>query len=167
MGRIGSTGQGLSLPALVGSGVTLVVALLTRASTGSPLVAVHKLNALEVLPPLWLLGVLWLCAYALLGGATGYLLGRPVGGGRNEALLWRGAAFLVLTVALSLVWYTLLFGKLCVFPAWLCLPLSATAALICTLSWWRLCRGAALITAGFALWQVAVFLMQLCVMLCL
>ena len=165
MGKSGSIGQKLSLPTWIGGGVTLLMALLTRACTGSPLAVVHKLNAESLLPPLWLLGTMWLLAYALMGGGAGNLLCRRVGGAHNEALLWRGAAFFVLSIVLSLVWYTLLFGKLCVFPAWLCLVPSAAAALMCALSWWRLNRFTALIAVGFFLWQTALFLMQLGVML--
>ncbi|MBQ9151214.1 MAG: hypothetical protein IJX72_03100, partial [Clostridia bacterium] len=97
--------------------------------------------------------------------AVGYLLSCPSGNTRREAHLWRGNTFMVLAVVFSLVWYTLLFGKLYLLPSWICLLLSAASALLCTLSWWPIGKWVSIISLYFALWQVCLFFLQLAVIL--
>ena len=155
----------LTLPTLIGGGLTLAAALLMGLSVGSALPAIHALRAEAILPPVWLMSLLWLSSFALLGGALGYLLSCPSGGALREARLWRGATFLVLTVTLALVWYSLLFGKLLLLPSWLCLLLAAAASLTCALSWWPISRGAALIAGGCSLWQLSLFFWQFAIII--
>ncbi len=160
-----STVRLITLPTLIGGGVTLTAALLTRLTVGSPLAVVHKLEAFLILPPLWLMSLLWLSAFILMGAAAGHLLACPMGSAKREACLWRGSTFMVLAVVFSLVWYTLLFGKLFLLPSWLCLLLSAAAALVCGVSWRQVAWGAASVALGFALWQITLFLLQFAVLL--
>ena len=155
----------ITLPALIGGGVALIAALLTRLTVGSPLAVAHKLEVFLILPPLWLMSLLWLFSFLLMGAAAGHLLASPMGSAKREAYLWRGSTFMVLAVVFSLVWYTLLFGKLFLLPSWICLLLSAAAAFACALSWRQVARGAAAAALGFALWQITLFLLQFAVLL--
>ena len=155
----------LTLPTLVGGGVVLAAALLTRLTVGNPLMILHKLGALGNLPPLWLLGFIWLTLYLLVGASTGYLLSCPSGKNGREASLWRGCTFMVLAVVLSLVWFTLLFGKFWLLPSWLCLCLAFVCAAICAVSWWQVGKGPAIIIWLFAIWQICLFFLQFAIML--
>ena len=159
------TSRIITLPALIGAGVTLAAALLTRLAVGSPLAVLHKLGAAAILPPLWLMSLVWLASFASAGAIAGYLLACPAGHAARETALWRGATFFVLAMVFSLVWYTLLFGKLCLLPSWLCLFLSAASAAVCGLSWGKLFLGGAWILFGFAVWQTVLILFQLCILL--
>ncbi len=157
--------QRKTLPMLIGAATVLTAALLTRLAVGSPLRAIHRLNAAGWLPPLWLMSLLWFGSFALVGAAAGSLLACPGGGARREAWLWRGSTFLVPAVVFSLVWYVLLFGRLwpilsCLFPL-----LSAAAALVCVLSWRLIGGGAWWAVLVFALWQTVLFCWQLAVLL--
>ena len=154
-----------TLPMLIGGALTTVAALLTRLTVGSPLTVAHKLEALLILPPLWVLSLLWLVHFTLLGAAAGFLLGCPTHNPHQEAAMWRGCTFMVLAAVLSLVWYTLLFGKLCLLPSWLCLLLSAGAAAVCAISWRQTKKGAAVVAFAFSLWQVCLFFLQFAVIL--
>ena len=154
-----------TLPLLIGGALTTTAALLTRLTVGSPLAVVHKLEALLILPPLWVLSLLWLAHFALLGAAAGFLLGCPIHTPHQEAAMWRGCTFMVLAAVFSLVWYTLLFGKLCLLPSWLCLLLSAGAAMACTISWRQTKKGAAAAAFAFSLWQIGLFFLQFAVIL--
>ena len=154
-----------TLPLLLGGGIALAAALLTRLTVGSPLAVIHKLDAFSVLPPLWILSLVWLAAFAWLGAAAGYLLACPPGSPKREADLWRGCTFAVLGAVFSLVWYTLLFGKFYLLPSWFCLPVSAAAAGICGLSWGRIGKGGAAAALAFGAWQICLFLIQLGVIL--
>ena len=160
-----NSSRALPLPAWIGGGVTLAAALLTRWAVGSPVAVMHKLEAFRALPPLWLMSLLWLSSFAVLGMSLGYLLTCPDGDPRREALFWRGNTFLVLAVVFSLLWYALLFGKFYPVPSWLCLILSAAAALVCALSWLRVKTAAFAAAVLFALWQGYLILLQLAVLL--
>ncbi len=153
------------LPVTVGGGITLATALLTRFLTGSPFWLVHSETVAEVLPPLWLLSLLWMTAYMAVGGAAGYVFSCPVKGSLREAHLWRGSTFLILAVVLSLAWYALLLGKNYFLPSWLCLPLAALAAGIGGGSWWCIQKMAGFVVWGFGLWQIVLLLLQLAVLL--
>ncbi len=155
----------LTLPVLLGGGIVLTVVLLTRLAVGSPLIILHKLGATLALPPMWLMGLLWLGTYVLVGASAGYLLSFPAGNIRRDVHLWRGCTFMVLAVGFSLVWYILLFGKFWLILSWICLCLSAVCAVICTLSWWQIGKVASIIVFGFSLWQICLFFLQLAVIL--
>lgn len=153
------------LPALIGGITALTSALLTRLTAGSPLAVIHKLAASGALPPLWLLSLLWLASFALLGGMAGLLLASPHTTPQREVCLWRGGTFMVLAMVFSLGWYTLLFGKLCLLPSCLCLLLSAAAAGICAVSWMQIKKSATAVALAFSLWQISLFFLQCTVLL--
>lgn len=152
------------LPALVGGGTTIAIALMTRLTVGSPLHTLHRFPNI-LLPPLWLLSLLWLGSFALLGAAVGNLLACPHGNPQNEASLWRGSTFMVLAVMFALDWYTLFFGKLLLLPSSLCLLLSAAAATLCACAWFSLRKGAAIAAFLFSLWQIYIFFLQMAIFL--
>ena len=58
MNQTTSINRFLTLPTLVGGGVVLATALLTRMTVGNPLLILHKLGAMEMLPPLWFLSLI-------------------------------------------------------------------------------------------------------------
>jgi hypothetical protein len=89
----------------------------------------HLLGADALLPPLWIMGLLWLTGYVLLGAAAGYAFACSTGGPYGEASLWRGLTFLVAEVTFSFAWYSLSFGSFLLFPAWICLLLGVAAGL--------------------------------------
>jgi hypothetical protein len=137
---------------------------MTRLTVGSPLRVIHQFTTV-LLPPLWILSLLWLTSFALLGGAAGSLLSCPHGNPQKEAALWRGSTFMVLAVMFGLDWYTLLFGKLLLVPSCLCLLLAAASAAVCAWSWLPLRKSASASALLFSLWQIYVFFLQTVVLL--
>ena len=153
-----------TLSMLVGGGIALTVTLLTRLWVGSPLNLIHTLEAFLTIPPLWIMGVLWLTSFALLGAAAGALLAAPCGNPEREVHLWRGSTFMVLAMVSSLVWYALLFGKQLLLPSCLCLLPALSASLLCALSWKRIHLLAAIPPLLFGLWQFTLLLLQISVL---
>ena len=153
--------------ALIGGAIGLLAALTVRFAMGSPWTVLHRLNAADVLPPLWLLGLLWFAFPVLCGLSAGALMSRLCGVARAEADFWRGCTFLVLSLLCAFAWYILLFGKCSLFFSGLCLLAAACASLLCVLSWRLISRGrvCTLIVAVNALWYVLLFFMQLAVVL--
>lgn len=150
---------------LVGGGVGLIGGISVAAIVGSPLPILRLLGADALLPPLWIMGILWLAGYILLGAAAGYALACPVGGPYGEVPLWRGLTFLVAEVTFSFAWYSLSFSSFLLFPAWICLALGVAAGVMCMLSWYGLHRVASLVCGGVTLWFLYLAICHLIVIL--
>ncbi len=154
---------------LVGAVCGLVSVLLVRFAAGSPLTALHRLDAAHVLPPLWLVSLCYLGWFVLLGGAVGYLLSGIGGafchGPAEEATLWRGCTCLSLAIMLTFMWYALLFGKFCFIFSLLFLPLACGMAILCAAAWRSIAKGASLLAVGYALWLLLLFFWQVAVIL--
>ncbi len=150
---------------LIGGGVGILLALFPLWIVGNPLPVLYLLKADTLLPPLWLMGLLWLGVYAFLGIAAGYALACPNRSGTWNALCWRGMTFLVVEVTFSLSWYSLLFGSFLLFPAWLCLFGAVGAGGLCALSWSRFHKLPAVLSLAGALWHLWLLLLQFSVIL--
>ncbi len=151
--------------AWIGGGCTLAAAIAVAIRVGSPIPVWHRLDAGDILPPLWLMGTLWLVGMFAVGWAFGCLLGMRAGGPVRDALKYRGSTCMVLAVVFALLWYELLFCSLRLMFSWLCLAVALIASTLAVLSWWRLCRPVACVTVGFCVWLVWLFLLQLGIML--
>ncbi len=150
---------------LVGGITLIVLALLIKGVVPSPTGLLHQWCALDHLPPLWLLHLLWLASYTVLGGGwLGVLCMNPCGA-EGELLRYKGGMFLVLTVFFSFVWYLLLFGMQAMLLSWLSLGIaiaSAAVAAVCYLKLHAMAGWCILLTA---FWWVYLFFAQIVVML--
>ena len=151
--------------ALIGGAVGLLAVLTVRFAMGSPWTVLHRLNAADVLPPMWFLGLVWFAFPILCGLAAGVIPSRLCGVARAEADFWRGCTFLVLSLLCAFAWYILLFGKCSLFFSGLCLMAAAFFSFLCALSWRTVSVGCALLVAGNGIWYILVLLMQLAVVL--
>ena len=165
MKMTGSFGKFHKTCVLIGACAGLAAAVCLRLTVGSSLPILRLLGADTLLPPLWLMGILWLLSYALAGASVGYILACRAGGGDRDALRWRGITFLVLAVTLSFAWYSLLFSSFLLLPSWICLLLSVVSALLCTLFWRSVELRAAVVSGGLTLWLLLLALTQLMVIL--
>ena len=151
--------------AWIGGGAGLLAAISVAATVGSPLPILRLLGAGEILPPVWILGLLWLTGYGILGGAAGYALACVVGRASREVWIWRGLTFLVVEITFSFAWYSLSFGSFHLLSAWICLVLGVAAGCICTVSWLPVRRVPALLCGGVTLWLAYLALCHLVVIL--
>ena len=150
---------------LIGGGAGVAVGVSVTAAVGSPLPVLRLLGAEALLPPVWLLGLLWLLGFGLLGAAAGYALACLTGDPAREAALWRGMTFLVAEVTVSFAWYSLFFGSFLLFPAWICLLTGIGAGVACTLAWFREYRLSCIAVGGVTLWLVYLVLCHATVIL--
>ena len=151
--------------AWIGCGMGLLAAVAVASTVGSPLPILHLLGAGEILPPVWILSVLWLMGYGILGGAAGHVLACAAWSSFREAVIWRGLTFLVIEVTFSFAWYSLSFGSFHLVIAWICLMLGVVAGGICTLSWFSVQRIPAMLCGGVTLWFLYLALCHLVVIL--
>ena len=125
-----------AIPFSAGLGVMLL--------TPSPLYLLHRLDATEILPPLWILTILLLGWYAATGVSLGGAFLRAPIRRVSEGSFWRGCTCMVLGCMLLSVWYILIFGKGALLLSWVFLPLCSGAMLMAALSLHPL--------KGFSLW---------------
>lgn len=162
---LGKLGR-LSTPhSWVGGGCTLAAALVVCIRVGSPLPVLHRLGAGDLVPPLWIMGALWLLGMFAVGWASGCLWGMRPCDPVRDALRYRGLTCMVIALVLTLLWYELLFCSLSLLLSWLCLAAAIAMTVLCVLSWWRLLFPVVCVTAGFAAWLAWLFLLQLGIML--
>ncbi len=147
--------------ALIGGGIGGLAVLTVRFVTESPWTVFHRLSAGDILPPLWLLGLLWFAIPILCGLGAGLLWADIPASGEAGASFWRGCTCLVLSLMCMLAWYALLFGKCSLFFSGLCLLAAMLCSCLCVLAWKSFSIGAVLLVGGNTLWCLALFLMQL------
>lgn len=103
-----------SAPLTVGAGILLLIAgLIVRFKVGSPYRVMMEMGIGDIVPPVWLMGLLWSLALFLIGCAGGFVLGYRRGGCSIEK--YKGCMIFVLLSALELVWYYVFFSKSLVF----------------------------------------------------
>lgn len=133
----------------------------TRLWAGSPVALIHSLGRADTLPPLWLMGLLWLSAFFLFGCTAGTVLTGRTGGPVLSAWRFRGGMYFLLSVMPALMWYPLLFSASLLWLSLVCLCVSAGCAAVCGLCWLRVSR-LSLVTVGLYLfWTVFLFFLQL------
>lgn len=148
-----------------GGGIALIAALFPRLTGGSPLPVLHLLGADRFLPPLWIMGLLWLSVTGSAGCGAGYALATKGRGGPRELAFWRGMTLLILSFGAALAWYRLVFASLLLLPAWFCLLGAVACGLLCVLSWLPTQKIPAAAAAGLSLWYLILFLIHFSVML--
>lgn len=99
---------------MVGGGILLLIAgLIVRFSVGGPYRVMMELGIADVVPPVWLMGILWSLSLFLIGCAAGFVLAyRPRG---CEAEKYKGCMLFILLSVLELCWYPAFFGAGLVF----------------------------------------------------
>ena len=154
--RAWAAGQSSSLLA-TGAGVFVLAATLVRAVSGSPYRHGVLLQYGEVIPPVWLMSLLWVVWYALLGAALVYLLCGKRLPPSAQAARYRAGMLYLCMIFLGLFWYPLFFvGGHTFFAALLVilvLALCVTCALWCRCAS-RLVSMILFAHAGFLLWMV-------------
>lgn len=95
--------------------------IFTRWVCGSPLSTLHYISAREIVPPTWLMILLFSVSYAVAGFALGSALGNPFCSCGERK--YQGAMWFVLALGLGYIWY----------PIFFCARLFLVSVLICLL----------------------------------
>ena len=141
--------------------------LISRMLSGSPLDMIHKLEALNVLPPVWLFDLLMLSWYFMIGAALGIVLAGINNGclcGRNEIKAYRGIAFFLIAFFCGLIWYPAFFAGQALFISLLISILTSVCAVCCAYNWFGADQnGAGVIMSGYAIWSIYILIINLSV----
>ncbi len=111
---------------------------LSRALFESPIDMIHKLDSINIIPPIWLLNLLSGVFFFLLGYSFGSVTAATaarMNTGESELRAYRGSIFIICTFFSAIVWYPLFFfcGRL--FIAFI-ISVAAMLSLIVALTEW-------------------------------
>lgn len=134
------------------AGISLFIALVVRLLSGNPRSSIVLGNLTGVVPPLFLMTLLWMIWHILLGAAFGSVMGRRVC--RDEAGKYKGGMLFILMMALIYIWYPLFFGALALFSALLVCEAVLALSFIIAVLFIRVRRWAGFVMLAFAVWML-------------
>ncbi len=93
---------------VIGGVLLLAAGIFVRIKVGSPYRALMELCINDLVPPVWLMTLLWSLSLFLIGCAAGFVLGYRKGGCEIEK--YKGCMLFILLAVLELVWYHVFFS---------------------------------------------------------
>lgn len=144
--------------ALVCGVLSAMVAVGVRLWWGAPYEGMAQMGIRELVPPVWLMGLLWTLWYFLLGAALGAVL-YTYGGSCIGA--WRGAFFFLLMLFVGFLWYPLFFVRQNLLLSLLVVACVLALAVICALHWQGLSLVAGLLLWAHVFWLFYMLILQL------
>lgn len=142
--------------------ISLIIAFIVRAATGSPYRVISYCSLQNIIPPVWLMVLAWIFWYLTLGCVIGSVLGCC--SCRDDVARYKGGMLFVLMMAIGYVWYPLFFGAATLFFAQLAAEAVLTLSVLCALLFIRVKKWAAWAMLCFSAWMVyMVILNVMCV----
>ena len=134
---------------LLGGGM-LAGGVLVRLCVGSPHMMLLALNVAGIVPPVWLMTLLWSLSFFIIGAAAGFVLGYRTYG--CEVDKYKGGMLFVLLAVLELCWYPTLFAAGLVFLSVLESILILSISVGTTLCFYRVSRFAGMLLLLHDVW---------------
>jgi len=139
-----------------------VIALLVRAGVGSPYQTIHAMGIDEIVPPVWIMTLLWTLSFLIVGCAAGFVLAFRTCG--RDAEKYRGGMFFVLLAVLEICWYPLFFGAHLVFLSALSSILILCLALTVTFAFYRVTKFAGMLLLLHDVWLIYMLILNFAVL---
>ncbi|MBR2020427.1 MAG: tryptophan-rich sensory protein [Clostridia bacterium] len=139
-----------------------VSAIVVRAFVGSPYRTILELGIGEIVPPVWIMTLLWTLSFFTVGCAAGFVLCYRVGGGEGEK--YKGGMLFVLLAVLELCWYPTLFGAQLVFLSVLESILILCLAVAVTYSFYRVTKFAGMLLLFHDIWLTYMLILNFSVL---
>ncbi len=147
---------------LLGGALLASLGIVCRALTGSPYRVLLELGVGELVPPVWLMTLLWTVSFFTVGFATGFVLGYRMQGSREAK--YKGGMFAILLCALELIWYPTLFGASLVFVSVLLCLCILVASITATVSFFRVSSFAGLLMVLHDVWLSYMLMLSIAVL---
>ncbi len=144
--------------ALIVGGLLAFVGMGVRLWCGAPNEGLLQMGIRHLIPPVWLMGLLWTLWYFVLGAALGAVLCTY---GGNCIAAWRGAFFFLLMLFVGYLWYPLFFVRQNPLFALLVLLAVLGCAVLCALQWQGISLAAAGVLWLHVLWLLYMLILQL------
>ncbi len=142
--------------------VMLMAGILVRVFVGSPYIGILALGIADIVPPVWLMTLLWSLSFLIIGCAAGFVLGFRLPG--CEVDKYKGGMFFVLLAVLELCWYPTLFGAGLVFLSVLECILILCLAIVVTVCFYRVSRFAGVLFLLHDVWLVYMLILNFAVL---
>ncbi len=139
----------------------MIGSILVRFFAGSPHMLLLALNIGDLVPPVWLMSILWLVSFFIVGCAAGFVLGYKAGG--CEVDKYKGEMFFVLLAVLELCWYPTFFGAGMVFLSVLESILILCLSLCVTLCFYRVSKFAGMLFLLHNVWLIYMLILNFAV----
>ncbi len=151
-------------PVMILFGVLLCMAgILVRALSDSPYRALLELGIADIVPPVWLMTLLWTIAFFTLGCAGGFVLAYRTSGG-CEVDKYKGCMFFVMLSVAELCWYPLFFSaNLIFFSVLLCLLILCLSVAV-TVLFYHVTKLAGMIILFHDLWLIYMLILNFAVL---
>lgn len=143
-------------------GAMLAGGMAVRFAVGSPHLLLLSLNAHTIVPPVWLMTLLWSVSFFVIGAAAGFVLGYRVGG--CEIDKYKGGMLFVLLAVLELCWYPTFFGACMIF-----LSALETVVILClsvgvTFCFYRVSKFAGVLLLMHDVWLVYMLILNFAIL---
>ena len=145
---------------LMGGGL-MIGGMLVRFFVGAPHVMLLSLGVNEMVPPSWLMALLWTVSFLVVGCAAGFAFGYRAPG--CEVDKYKGGMLFVLLAVLELCWYPTFFGAGLLF---LSVLESILILILCTgvtLCFYRVSKFAGMLLLLHELWLVYMLILNFAV----
>lgn len=149
-----------ALMLIIGSILTLG-GITVRFATGAPYMTVLALGIDSLIPPVWLMCVLWTVSFFTVGCAAGFILGYRAGG--CEAEKYKGCMIFTLMAVLELCWYPTFFGAGLIFLSALETVLILCLSVCVTVCFTRVSKLAGMLILFHDLWLIYMLFLNLAV----
>ena len=143
---------------MVVGGIVAICGIGVRLWWGSPNPALTQLGIRNLVPPVWLMGLLWTLWYFALGVALGAVLCMY---GSCSIAAWRGAFFFLLMICVGFLWYPLYFVRQNALLALVVILVTLLCAVLCALCWQGTSPAAAAVIWLHVLWLLYMLVLQL------
>ncbi|MBQ2256145.1 MAG: tryptophan-rich sensory protein [Clostridia bacterium] len=144
--------------ALIVGGVLVLLGMGVRLWWGAPNAGITQMGIRHLLPPVWVMGLLWTLWYFALGTTLGAVL---CAYGSTCIAAWRGAFFFLLMLFAGYLWYPLFFVRQAPLLSFLVLLAVLSCAVLCALQWQKVSFAAAAVLWAHVLWLLYMLILQL------
>ncbi len=144
--------------ALIVGGVLVLLGMGVRLWWGSPNEGITQMGIRHLLPPVWLMGMLWTLWYFVLGAVLGAVLCTY---GDHCIGAWRGGFFFLLMLFAGYLWYPLFFMRQNPLLALLVLIVVLACAILCAVQWQGISLLAGVVVWLHVLWLLYMLILQL------
>lgn len=135
-----------------------------RFLTGSPHMTLLALHVGNIVPPVWLMGLLWSITFFTIGCAAGFILGYRDRGCEVEK--YKGGMLFVLLAVLELCWYPTFFGAGLYFLSVLESILILCLAVGVTFCFYRVSKLGGMLILFHDIWLIYMLILNFAVFFC-
>ena len=118
---------------LIGAGSLTLAGSIVRGVSGSPYQNGMMLRFGSLFPPIWLMSLMWMLWYALLGAALFFVLSDGRKDACTEAIKYRGGMSFLCMLFLGFLWYPVFFSTGRIF---LSVLICASVLVLCVVTAW-------------------------------